>query len=140
MIDALEETPIEKFSQEEKEFAISMQEEGFTQNGSPIIREDIVKGKPTQDYGSSDVGDVQHINPGVFFTTNCRGINCSNHTWQSTVYYGMSIGLKGMIYASKVMTQFGIKVLVDPTIVEKAKQEFNKKMDGTQYICPMNDN
>jgi aminobenzoyl-glutamate utilization protein B len=47
--------------------------------------------------------------------------------------------MKGMIYASKVMAVAGIKAIEDPSIVEMAKAEFDKAMNGRKYECPMPD-
>ena len=89
-------------------------------------------------FGSVDVGDVQHIVPGVFFQTATYNIGAAaGHTWQNTVCAGNGIGIKGMIYASKIMAVAGIKALEDPTIIERAKEEFEKTMNGKEYSCPI---
>lgn len=49
----------------------------------------------------------------------------------------MSIGQKGMVYAAKIMAVAGLKILEDPSIAEKAKAEFDEKMAGKSYKCPM---
>jgi aminobenzoyl-glutamate utilization protein B len=90
-------------------------------------------------YGSTDVGDVQHIVPATFFTTAASNVGAAGHSWQNTACAGSSIGMKGMIYASKVMAVAGIKAIEDPSIVEMAKAEFDKAMNGRKYECPMPD-
>ncbi len=42
-----------------------------------------------------------------------------------------------MIYASRVIALFGLKVIENPDIVEKAKAEFVKETGGKPYICPI---
>ena len=38
----------------------------------------------------------------------------------------MSIGMKGMLFGSKVMAATAMKLVEDPKLVEQAKEEFNK--------------
>lgn len=90
-------------------------------------------------YGSTDVGDVQHIAPGVMFYTATNNIGAAGHSWQITAATGSSIGEKGMLSAAKIMAVAGIKALEDPSIIEDAKAEFDKVMNGKTYICPITD-
>ena len=97
---------------------------------------------PTVDedgYGSTDVGDVQHIAPGVMFYTATNNIGAAGHSWQITSSTGSSIGEKGMLTAAKVMAVAGIKALEDPNIIEDSKTEFDKVMNGKTYKCPITD-
>lgn len=90
-------------------------------------------------YGSTDVGDVQHIAPGVMFYTATNNIGAAGHSWQITASSGSSIGEKGMLMAAKVMAVAGIKALEDPSIIQEAKAEFDKVMNGKTYKCPITD-
>jgi aminobenzoyl-glutamate utilization protein B len=87
--------------------------------------------------GSTDVGDVSHIVPTIFFMTTCSSIGASSHTWQFTACTGSSIGQKGMIHAAKIMARFGIRLLEDPEVLDKAKEEFLKETVGSTYQCPI---
>lgn len=93
--------------------------------------------KHTDGFGSTDVGDVQHLAPGVAFTTATNNIGAPGHSWQITASSGSSYGLKGMIYASKIMAVAGMKAIEDPSIIEEAKAEFDEVMAGKEYICPI---
>ncbi len=95
--------------------------------------------KNVNGYGSTDVGDVQHIAPGVMFSTACKNLAAPGHSWQVTACSGHSIGMKGMLYAAKVMAAAGLKAIENPDIVEKAKEEFKQVMGDYKYKCPMND-
>ena len=97
----------------------------------PIVDED--------SYGSTDVGDVQHIAPGVMFYTATNNIGAAGHSWQITASAGSSIGKKGMITAAKVMAVAGIKALENLSIIEDAKAEFDSVMNGKAYKCPITD-
>jgi len=85
--------------------------------------------------GSTDVGDIQHMVPGVSFRTACYGIGVKAHTWPATACAGHSLGRKGMIRASKIMALFGMKLLTDPDIYVEAKKEFDNAMAGKNYSC-----
>lgn len=87
--------------------------------------------------GSTDVGDVQHICPGVMFNTACYAIGVPGHSWQITACTGSTIGEKGMIYAARAMALCALKVIEDPKIYEEAKKEFDTVMNGKKYICPI---
>ena len=95
----------------------------------PIVYED--------GYGSTDVGDVQHIAPGVFFGTATENLGAAGHSWQFSSCSGHSIGTKGMLQAAKVMAVTGIKLLEDASILDAAKKEFDEVMRGKSYVCPI---
>ena len=88
-------------------------------------------------YGSTDVGDVQHIVPCVQVMTATCNLAAPGHSWQITSCAGMSIGMKGMLFGSKVMAATAVKLVEDPKLVEQAKEEFNKQMNGRTYNCPI---
>ncbi|WP_458862219.1 amidohydrolase [Acidaminobacterium chupaoyuni] len=89
------------------------------------------------DFGSTDVGDVCQITPTISFNTACWGLGAPGHSWQVTACSGSSIGQKGMIYAAKVMAYFGLKVLEEPEILQRAKSEFERCKQGKSYVCPI---
>lgn len=45
--------------------------------------------------------------------------------------------MKGMLFGSKVMAATAMKLVEDPKLVEQAKEEFNKQMNGRTYNCPI---
>ena len=59
------------------------------------------------------------------------------HSWQITSCAGMSIGEKGMLYGAKVLAAAGVKLVENPDLVQKAKDEFNAAMKGKSYNCPI---
>lgn len=87
--------------------------------------------------GSTDVGDVAHIAPTIFFSTACENLGAPGHSWQITSSVGSSIGEKGMIYASKIMAKFALDLIHNPEILKKAKEEFDAKTGGKPYKCPI---
>ena len=78
--------------------------------------------------------------PGVFFYTACYNIAAAGHTWQSCACAGHSMGLKGMLHASRAMALFGAKVMSDPELLAAAKKEFEENVAKDPYVCPFPEN
>lgn len=87
--------------------------------------------------GSTDLGDVSHIVPTGQFAGCCFPIGIPNHTWQIVALSGSSIGLKGMIFAAKVLALTTIGLLSKPEILKKAHNEFFQKTKGKEYLSPL---
>ena len=83
------------------------------------------------------MGDVQHICPGTSFNTACYAIGVPGHSWQITACTGSTIGEKGMTLAARAMALCALKVIDNPEILKKAKEEFDKSMNGSKYNCPI---
>ena len=143
--DAMKETPLPVYTDEEKAFATKLNEaspmyEQFKAagrlEGSPIHNE-VMDIQHNKGYGSTDVGDVMHIVPCAQVMTACYNIAAPGHSWQITSCSGMSIGHKGMLYGAKVLAAAAMKFYEDPALVEAAKAEFNEAMKGREYKCPI---
>lgn len=89
------------------------------------------------DYGSTDVGDVGHIVPTTFYKTACYNIGAPGHSWQVAACVGNSIGQKGMLYGARVTALAALRLLTEPEILEAAKAEFGRSMEGRRYECMM---
>ncbi|MDR2022488.1 MAG: amidohydrolase [Hungatella sp.] len=146
--ETMKEIPLPEWTPEEKEFAAKldttsanykrMVESGQIKEGTHL--HDTVSPIMCQNMsGSTDVGDVMHIVPGVFFTSATSNIGAAYHSWHSAACAGHSIGMKGMLYAAKVMAVAGLKAIKDSSIIEKAKTEFDESMNGRVYTCPIPD-
>ena len=143
--DTMEEIAMPQWTQEELDFADTLNKKsqqyeavkasGMLEKGplctfvTPVMNRD--------GYGSTDVGDVQHIVPCVQVMTATCNLAAPGHSWQITACAGMSIGMKGMIYGAKVMAATAMKLVEDPKLVEEAKAEFAKQMNGKTYKCPI---
>ncbi|AEE20959.1 amidohydrolase [Dokdonia sp. 4H-3-7-5] len=83
--------------------------------------------------GSTDVGDVSwnvaNINLGV--TTAPK--DTPWHSWAVVACGGMSIGHKGMTYASKAMSMTMLDLFEDPTLVKKVKAEYKERKGDAVY-------
>lgn len=144
LLESMNEIPNQEWSESDKDFAKKM-EKAKANKGSYAsddknniaLYEGEVIVSDSDSYGSSDVGDVHHICPGIFFLTATTNIGAAGHSWQNTACAGMDIGFKGMIYAAKSMALSGLKFMNDKELVDKAKKDFEKDMMGKEYICPI---
>lgn len=90
-------------------------------------------------FGSTDVGDVQHIVPCA--EANTASWNCAapGHSWQVTSCSGSSIGMKGMLYGARALALAAAKAASDPQLVAAAKADFLEATRGEPYRCPISD-
>ncbi|WP_405225396.1 amidohydrolase [Dokdonia sp. Asnod1-B02] len=83
--------------------------------------------------GSTDVGDVSwnvaNINLGV--TTAPK--DTPWHSWAVVACGGMSIGHKGMTYASKAMSMTMLDLFENPTLVKEVKAEYKERKGDAVY-------
>lgn len=91
--------------------------------------------------GSTDVGDISWVVPTSSLRAATWVPGTSAHSWQAVAAGGMSIGIKGMMVASKTMALSAISLMKDPAKVAEAKKEFDKRIpDGFTYECLVGDN
>lgn len=92
--------------------------------------------KPDEDEGkaSTDVGDVSWTVPTVGLLAATWIPGTSAHSWQAVACGGTEIGIKGLMVAAKTMALTAIDLYTDPSLIEKAKDEFKKARGNTfQY-------
>lgn len=87
--------------------------------------------------GSSDVADVAWNTPTQEFNTAAFVVGCPGHSWQHAAISGTSIAHKSSLFASKVMAATVIDLLTDPDLLEKAKEDWRKRMEGQAYKSPL---
>lgn len=83
--------------------------------------------------GSTDVGDVNHVCPGVSFRTMCYPMGVQAHTWAATAITNHSFAKKGMIRGSKIIAWTAMQIFQDPSICDRAKAEFQEVTHGKPY-------
>lgn len=89
--------------------------------------------------GSSDVGDASHVAPTAQIWVTCYAVGTPGHSWQMVAQGKSSVAKKGMNYAMDVMARTAEKLLENPELIAKAKAEFDEKMGGEKYKCPIPD-
>lgn len=87
--------------------------------------------------GSTDVSDVSWIVPTSQITTTTWALGIPGHSWAVTATGAMSIGHKGMLHAAKAMAITGAEFVLDPDLLQRAKDEFAKSTAGRPYRCPI---
>ncbi len=83
--------------------------------------------------GSTDVGDVSWNVPNINLRVTVAPKDTPWHSWAVVACGGMSIGHKGMIYASKAMAMTMVDLFESPKLVEKVKEEFNARKGDEKY-------
>jgi len=87
--------------------------------------------------GSSDVAEVAWNVPTVQFRTVYTIVGAAGHSWQNTASNGTTIGHKSSLFASKVMATTVIDLLSKPELVQAAKDEWTRQMQGREYKSPL---
>lgn len=138
---ALRETPQITYTEKELAFAHALNQ------ATPEVYEKARVGLPqgseialgcnapvlTDCFGSSDVGDVEHIAPGARFYVAAWNLGAPSHSWQVSACVGMSIGMKAMVFGARAMAIWGLKLLETPEIIKLARTEFQEAMAGKKY-------
>jgi aminobenzoyl-glutamate utilization protein B len=117
-----------------RELAMSVLSQPLNNMIVPIL------GKGQSAPGSTDVADVSWFTPLGEFGTACSAMGSPGHSWQNVSTGGMSIGHKGMLTAAKVLALSALKLMNDPELIEKAKEELKKKIEETPYKFPFPEN
>lgn len=123
-----------EYTPEEIAFGKKIQEEtGKPQVGMDAKVRPLEETKENPGGGSTDVGDVSwnvaNINLGVTVAPK----DTPWHSWAVVACGGMSIGHKGMIYATKAMAMTMVDLFEDPKKVEAVKAEFKERKGDYQY-------
>ena len=87
--------------------------------------------------GSTDVSDVSWVAPTIEFNTTCCMLGTPGHSWQYVAQNGMSIGHKGLIFSTKVHAATALELLTKPTLLQKVKDEWVKRLAGRDYKSPI---
>ncbi len=83
--------------------------------------------------GSTDVGDVSWNVANINLSVTTAPKDTPWHSWAVVACGGMSIGHKGMIYASKAMAMTMLDLFESPKLVEKVKEEFRTRKGDVVY-------
>lgn len=88
------------------------------------------------EFGSTDVNDVSQLIPTVqMFGGNIMGVG--GHSWGVTASSGSPAGRKSCIQAGKYMAQFGLEVLKQPEIADRAKEELRNIRKNMEEYKPI---
>lgn len=83
--------------------------------------------------GSTDVGDVSWNVPNINLSVTVAPKDTPWHSWAVVACGGMSIGHKGMIYATKAMAMTMVDLFEDSKLVSEMKEEFKTRKGEEKY-------
>ncbi len=83
--------------------------------------------------GSTDVGDVSWNVPNINLSVTVAPKDTPWHSWAVVACGGMSIGHKGMVYASKAMAMTMGDLFENPELVNKVKAEYKERKGDEVY-------
>lgn len=114
------------YTQEETDFGNKiMKEYGVEANGINGAIKPLEKTKDEAEGGSTDVGDVSYIVPEISLLATTAPYKSPWHSWVVVACGGMSIGHKGMLFASKALGT----TMVDLFQNEKLRQDIRKEFE-----------
>ena len=123
------------YTKEEIAFAEKLQPTFFTK-APPIESANTIKPLSYQsegNQGSTDVGDVSYAKPTVGLRVATWVPGTPAHSWQAVAAGGTEIGTKGMLVASKTMALTAIDLMLKPSIIATATEEFKKAKGDYNY-------
>jgi aminobenzoyl-glutamate utilization protein B len=121
-----------RYSEEEKKFAVRLQE-SFSDKVELDSIGQVFESGGKVGMGSTDVGDISWVVPTAGFTTACFVPGTPGHSWQAVASGGTTIGKKGMQLAAKVLAASAWDLFQDAKLVEAAKRDHRKRLDGVKY-------
>jgi aminobenzoyl-glutamate utilization protein B len=125
-----------KFTKEEKEWAVKLQEPMREAHVSlEWALDENIGISDEMSLGSQDDGDCSWLVPYTHFGTCGRVNGIVGHTWMWTAVSGHAIGHKAMMFACKVLANSTIDILTDPEILRKARAEFEEATKDFVYEC-----
>ncbi|MTD41852.1 amidohydrolase [Erwinia sp. CPCC 100877] len=83
--------------------------------------------------GSTDVGDVSWVCPTAQVLIGCEPQGTPPHSWQWVANGKSSVAHKGLLAAGKTIAATAYDLLTNPDLVEQAKQEHQKTLNGKKY-------
>jgi aminobenzoyl-glutamate utilization protein B len=119
------------FTVEEEQFAQSL----ANKYNTPLGKLDTKIHDPVEETskGSADTGDVSYLAPLLTLRTTCAATGSPGHSLVNKEQYAMSIGLKGMIFATKVVASTALDLLTDEAKLVQITSEFKEKIRGAEY-------
>jgi aminobenzoyl-glutamate utilization protein B len=123
-----------QYTAEEQEFAKTIQREtGIEQKGMSGAVNPLNENPGGPEGGSTDVADVSWNVPVLHVSVVTAPLGSPWHAWPVAASGGMSIGHKGMTYASKVLAATLVDLFEQPEKRAEIRREFEASTRGTVY-------
>ncbi|HUM46488.1 MAG TPA: amidohydrolase [Chitinophagales bacterium] len=116
------------YTDEENAFAKKIQEQyGLPPKGMKGDIKPLEQKRPDPDGGSTDVGDISWIVPEITLLAVTAPYESPWHSWVVVACGGMSIGHKGLLFASKSLGLTMVDLFENETLRNEIKAEFIKR-------------
>ena len=133
----LERIGVPSYTEEEQSFARELQRNfGVEPQGMATGTTPLPTDEPAFGF-STDVADVSWCTPTMGCGMPTVPLEVGLHTWAATASHGTSIGLKGALYAARVLAATGIDILTDATLRQLARADFERRTNGKPYVSPL---
>jgi len=119
-----------KYTSEEIEFANRIMKEYGNGTEAKGLKGDITPleaTKPDPEGGSTDVGDVSYIVPEISLLAPTAPYKAPWHSWVVVACGGMSIGHKGMLFASKALGMTMVDLFENEQLRQNIRKEFAER-------------
>ena len=93
---------------------------------------------PAAHGGSTDTADVSWNCPTLQFHVATWAVGTPAHSWQAVTQGKGHFAHEALLYAGKLLAGTAIRLMTEPELLEKAKQEHFEKTGG-KYVCPISD-
>ncbi|MCG8373756.1 MAG: amidohydrolase [Balneolales bacterium] len=123
-----------EYTDEEEEFAKGIQR--ATEKPEIGLDMQINPMKETAEHpagGSTDVGDVSFITPTIRLRATTAPAGTPWHSWAVVATSGMSIGHKGLVYASKALAMTMVDLFENPELRDEVRAEFAQRKGDYVY-------
>ncbi len=98
----------------------------FSQNMQSLGRQ-IKLFEPNQTFGSTDMGNVSQVVPGIHPFVAIAPIEVANHSPQFASAAASETGIRGLIDAAKALAMTVVDLTADSEIISQVKQEFQQQ-------------
>ena len=123
-----------QFTNDEQAFAKAIQKAtNVPEVGLNTKLEPLKDPKPDPEGGSTDVGDVSWIVPTIHVSVVTAPKAAPWHGWPVVATGGMSIGHKGMVFASKTLAATMVDLFENPAALKDVRTEWQAKTSGQVY-------
>lgn len=122
-----------QYTEEELAYAKKFQEIGSDPNAECPICQDLDE----TGAGSTDVADVSWVTPLIYLRVPTLAAGTIGHHWTVTAQGKGPVAHKGLHIAARLMADTCLDMLENPQLIEDAKKEFEKQLNGQKYeeVC-----
>lgn len=122
------------YTEQEQQFAKTIQKEtGVAEKGLLGAVKPFDANPGPAEGGSTDVADVSWNIPTIHLSVTTAPFAAPWHGWPVVACGGMSIGHKGMLWASKALAATMVDLYRDPKLVQSIRGEFAQQTAGVSY-------